>query len=211
MPRPASGTDKKLLKVGKELARKNGISALSARKVCNAAGVNLGMFHYYFKNKKNFEQLVLKDLYAELMNKLHLKISEKEDPEQKLKSVIFIISLFARENRCLLVSLLKDILFGNKDTASFMKKHFTRHIRLLISLINECKKTKIIGDYPLSVILPMLMPPTVLPLLGVGIAEKIGMKGLFSVNFHMIKKSIVSDSAIRMRIELALKSLSPGG
>ena len=48
-PRPSRNLDRALLAAGRELLPERGCAGLSVREVADAAGVNLGMFHYHFK------------------------------------------------------------------------------------------------------------------------------------------------------------------
>lgn len=211
MSRPSTGTDLKLIDAGKKLVRKEGLAGLSARQVCKEAGVNLGMFHYHFKSKENFEQAVLKEIYAEFMTRLTLEVSAGKDERTRLKNTLCTLARFARDNRDLLVLIFKDILSGKREVLFFIKKNFTAHIKLLANLIGECRKAGVIGDYPLSVTLPMLMPPIALPGLAVGIVEKLDAGPLFPIAFALIKRQLISDSAIELRVELALRGLAPEG
>jgi len=211
MSRPSIGTDKKLIEAGKKLAREDGVASLIARNVCREAGVNLGMFHYHFRNKKNFEHAVLKDLYAELMAKFVPAVSGEGEPLEKLKKCLFTLAGFVRENRGVIVPMARDILSGNRETLLFVKKNFTAHVRLLVGLIEECRKKKMIADYPLTVTLPMIAFAVLLPVAGVGVAERLELGPFFPIAFSFVKNGIISDSAIRTRIDLALRGLSPKG
>ena len=55
MGRTAAGNDEKLLRAGIQLARAKGLGGFTVREVCARSRVNLGMFHYYFTNKDNFD------------------------------------------------------------------------------------------------------------------------------------------------------------
>lgn len=211
MTRPSTGTDLKLIEAGKKIVRKEGLVGLSARQVCKEAGVNLGMFHYHFKSKENFEQEVLKEIYAEFMARLKVEAAAGADERARLKNTLCTLARFARDNREVLLSIFRDVLSGRREILFFIKKNFGAHIRLIVDLINDCKKVGVIGDYPLSVTLPMLMPPIALPGLAVGIVEKLDAGPFFPVAFAVIKRQLISDSAIELRVELALRGLAPVG
>jgi len=84
MARPSSGTDIKLKSAGKRLLREKGITGLNVREVCRLAGVNTGMFHYYFGSKEDFLQAVLKEMYAEFMLNFKAGVSAGGTPRQRL-------------------------------------------------------------------------------------------------------------------------------
>jgi len=48
MSRPSKNTDKLLIQAGRRLLPETGVSGLSLRRGAQEAGVNLGMFPYYF-------------------------------------------------------------------------------------------------------------------------------------------------------------------
>ena len=50
MARPSQNVDQRLLEAGLALLPQTGCAGLSVRRLADHAGVNLGMFHYHFKN-----------------------------------------------------------------------------------------------------------------------------------------------------------------
>ena len=63
MPRPSQNVDQLLIDAGLELLPETGCAGLSVRKLTEHAGVNLGMFHYHFRNKDNFVRTLLQRTY----------------------------------------------------------------------------------------------------------------------------------------------------
>ena len=70
MPRPSRNLDRALLAAGRELFPARGCAGLSVREVADAAGVNLGMFHYHFKSREAFLRALLQSVYEDLSSEL---------------------------------------------------------------------------------------------------------------------------------------------
>ena len=61
-PRPSRNLDRALLAAGRELFPSRGCPGLTVREVAEAAGVNLGMFHYHFKSREAFLRALLQSV-----------------------------------------------------------------------------------------------------------------------------------------------------
>ena len=75
MPRPSRNLDHALLAAGRELFPERGCAALSVREVADAAGVNLGMFHYHFKSRDVFLRSLMQQAYEEMFTRLTAELS----------------------------------------------------------------------------------------------------------------------------------------
>jgi AcrR family transcriptional regulator len=74
----------RLIKIGIELTRQKGLESFNVRELCLKAKVNLGMFHYYFKNKNKFNEIILKSVYSELMRDIKINVSDKNTPKENI-------------------------------------------------------------------------------------------------------------------------------
>jgi len=211
MTRPASGTDLKLLAAGRKLAAQNGLSGLSIREVCAMAGVNLGMFHYHFKSKKNFEQAILKDIYSAFMETLHLEVATGKTPRERLKNVLRAFGRMARDNRALVAVIFKDVANGNKETMAFVRGNFIEHVRLVHKVLVECRRAGIMTGMSLPNMLVCLVLPVVIPCAGVGLVEKSGAGDFFPVPMVFVRRSLLTDKAIDERVEAVLRMTERGG
>ncbi len=212
MTRPSSSSDRKLIDAGKKLALKHGLVGLSVRQTCREAGVNLGMFHYHFKTKKEFEHRILKELYAEFLSTFKLELETTADPRQRLKNLICVIGRFARDNRRSVAVLAKDLLSGREETAVFLKENFTAHIMLLRKTFAECQAKGILRkDVPLYNALAAMILPVVVPSGIIGVLEVNDYSHLLALPLRLCKPLIISDKSIEQRAELGLRALAPEG
>jgi AcrR family transcriptional regulator len=210
MTRPSSSSDRKLIDAGKALALKHGLVGLSVRETCREAGVNLGMFHYHFKTKKEFEHRILKELYGEFLSTFKLELESTANPRQRLKNLICVIGRFLRDNRRSVALIVKDLLSGREETLTFLKENFTAHMSLLVQTLKECQSKGILrNDIPLYNSLPALVLPVVVPCAVVGAVEVNEYVGLLPLAVKAIKPLIISDKAIAERAELGLRALAP--
>ena len=85
MARPSRNLDRALLAAGRELLPARGCAGLSVREVAEAAGVNLGMFHYHFKTREAFLRALLQSLYEEMFSQLSFQGSADWGPLENLR------------------------------------------------------------------------------------------------------------------------------
>ena len=131
MPRKSKNLDKKMLRVGSTILRQKGAAALSVREVAKKAGVNLGMFNYYFKDKNEFIKIVLEDTYSPFITEL------RENQTHSLEEVLFSMAKFPRNHHQTVLSLLGDALAGEKNVVRFLQKYFTAHFAILFDVLTN--------------------------------------------------------------------------
>ncbi|MDD2772168.1 MAG: TetR/AcrR family transcriptional regulator [Elusimicrobiales bacterium] len=210
MARPSSGSDLRLVTAGKKLALKRGLTGLNVREICREAEVNLGMFYYYFRSKREFEQRLLKEMYAEFMRDFRLGVENAGEPRERLKTALLTIGKFARDNRQILAALIKDVVGGKKETVLFIKENFTAHVMLLLDIVEQCREAGALRrDASFPNMLMLLVLPLVVPCGAVGVAESNGFSSLLPVPLIVIKQLVISDKAMEQRVELALAALEP--
>src|SRR4051812_31788888 len=138
MPRPSRNLDLALLATGRELFATRGCAGLSVREVTEAAGVNLGMFHYHFKTRETFLRALLQGVYEEMYSELVLvaaKPAAQESPARQLRGALQFMGRFVRANRPVLARLIADALCGEPIALDFLRANFPRHIGVLQGLI----------------------------------------------------------------------------
>src|SRR5205085_11754973 len=114
-PRPSRNLDLALLAAGRELFPSRGCAGLTVREVADAAGVNLGMFHYHFKSREAFLRALLQSVYEEMYSELVLvaaKPAAQESPARQLRGALQFMGRFVRANRPVLARLIADALCG---------------------------------------------------------------------------------------------------
>lgn len=208
MGRTPSKTDEKLIQAGVTLARKKGLSGFTVREVCAKSGVNLGMFHYYFKTKECFDQSVLKTLYRELMEEIVPEVSPDKTARENVASILKSINAFAQKNRIMLSALLGDVFAGNKNTLAFLTGNFTEHVSVLLK---ELRRAQAEGDVPDDkpfLLAVQLVAPVVLPQLVLGLMGR--MAGGIPQHVKALLASAAFDRSDEERINLALRGVFGG-
>jgi AcrR family transcriptional regulator len=210
MPRPSKHTDEALIGAALELLPRTGVSGLKVRAVAARAGVNLGMFHYHFRNKREFARRVLAAFYGGFFSRLSGELAGlgEKSPRERLKRALIVIALFVRDNRGVVLSLLRDLIDGNKEVASFLRESFPRHAVILIGLIRECQKKGFIRPMPVPVVIAMLAPSVVGPAAGIGILERVASGTLLGIPLALFRSMLVSEKAFEERVEMVLKALA---
>lgn len=208
MGRPSANTDTLLIKAARELLPETGISGLNIRQVAARADVNLGMFHYHFKNKENFVERVLQEIYEEFFATLTLEPGKTGDSLEQLRGILITLSRFARDNRALLLTLLRDALNGEREVIRFGRANFKRHLQLLIKLMGDAKRDGRIQNKPLPFLVTYTMGSVAMPILIIEFLSKTSARRPFGLVLSVVKDSILSDEAIEARIDLLLSGLS---
>ena len=146
MTRPSQNIDKKLIELGKSHVIEHGISSLSIRSICMAAGVNLGMFYYYFKTKKDFIRILING-FIEDMSKDFMSFggAQNMDPLEKLKRTLLMNVRMMKEKKGIMQAIIKDIDFKDEAYLKLFKDLHNRAFEFYGGLIKECKE---IGYFP---------------------------------------------------------------
>jgi AcrR family transcriptional regulator len=207
MTRPSQNADQRLIEAAQKMMKKTGLSQMNIRQVAAEAGVNLGMFHYHFKTKDQFARAVMQDLYEKFFKNFSLKIEEADSALEKLRQALLALGFFARDHRKLALSLIRDLMDGNKEVLSFVRQNGIRHAKILWALVGQCQKEGLIEKMPRPQVFAFMMPAIMGPTLIVGGAESTAQT-LFEKGFLKGADLLVlSDNALRKRIDMALKGL----
>jgi AcrR family transcriptional regulator len=207
MTRPSHNADQRLIEAAEKMLKNTSLGQMNVRQVAAQAGVNLGMFHYHFKSKDQFNRAVMLDLYEKFFKNFSLKIEEAGSTLEKLRQALLALGVFARDHRKLALGLIRDVMDGNREVLSFIQKNGTRHAQILWELVGRCQKEGLIEKMPRPLALAFMMPAIMGPTLIVGGAESVA-KTLFEGG--LLKGAdllVLSDKALQKRIEMALKGL----
>ena len=207
MARPPSGTDLKLKAAGRRLLQEKGITGLGVREACRLAGVNTGMFHYYFGSKEEFLKAVLKEMYAEFM--LHFKagVSVAGNPRARLKNALVEVGKFARSVRNAAPMIFADIAHGNKAAFTFVSGNFTEHMRHIAVLAQECLPGSSVKNRSVPFMIAAMVSVMIFPVLISGIMDKNGVKKLAGRSMDGLREEMFSDAGIAERAEIALRGI----
>jgi len=210
MSRPSQNADQHLIEAAQKMLKHTSLSQMNIRQVAAEAGVNLGMFHYHFKTKDQFAKAVMQDVYEKFFKNFSLKIEEAGSSLEKLRQALLALGYFARDHRKLVLSLVRDVMDGNKEVLLFVRQNGIRHAKILWALVGQCQKEGFIEKMPRPQVFAFMMPAIMGPTLIVGAAESVAktvfQKGLLKGADLLV----LSDKALQKRIDMALRGLGAG-
>src|SRR5262245_9917384 len=212
-PRPSRNLDRALLAAGRELLPHRGCAGLTVREVAEAAGVNLGMFHYHFKSREAFLRALLQSMYEEMFTQLMQQAVPMPKPGggagsaiDVLRGALRFMGRFVRSNRPILTRVIADALSGDPIAAEFIGKNMPRHLGLMQSLVEAGRKDGSIKDLPAPQLLGFCAGSLAMPILFGGAVVDRG--GLPPAHARALTDVLLSDEALDQRIELALGAIS---
>lgn len=205
MGRLSSGINHKLIKTGIKLARSRGLGGFSVRELCALANVNLGMFHYYFGSKENFDKAVLEALYDELMQNINPQAAPGRSTRDNVENIMKSIHLFIYTNRVLLSALAGDVFGGNEKIMRFILEHFTTHISILKTELLRAKKEGLLRDSDIANNILVLMSSVILPQLATGLLDR--FKEPVPLHVKTVAAQVGSGQAAYKRIRILLKAV----
>jgi AcrR family transcriptional regulator len=205
-PRPSRNLDQALLAAGRALFPERGCGAMSVREVADAAGVNLGMFHYHFKSRDAFLRALMQQTYEEMFARLSLEVARGVDPVVNLRSALRAIARFVRDNRPFLARVLADALCGEQCAREFLRENLPRHLGVLQALIEAGQKEGRLAPIPVLQALGTCAGALAMPILFGGALVASGT--LAAPTAKRIEATLLSDSALDQRIDLVLAAIS---
>lgn len=206
-PRPSRNLDRALLAAGRELLPARGCAGLTIREVAEAAGVNLGMFHYHFKSRESFLRALLQSLYDEMFSQLTFQGSVEWGAKDNLRAALRFLGRFLRANRPVLARVMADALCGDPIAAAFLRDNVPRHLGVMHALIALGQQRGELRSMPVPQALGFCAGSLALPILFGGAVVASG--AVDKRVGGMLEAALLSDAAIDERIELALLAISP--
>lgn len=191
---------------GRRLLPSRGCAGLTTREVCEAAGVNPGMFHYHFKTREAFLRALLQSVYEEMYAQLAFEVSGS-DPLLNLRAGLRFIGRFLRGNRAMLARVLADALCGEPLAVEFLQRNAPRHLGVLQMLIGEAAARRQLKPIAPAQALSFCAGALGAPILFGGAIVQGG--GLTRAAARKLHDTLLSDAAIDERIDLALEALRP--
>jgi AcrR family transcriptional regulator len=204
-PRPSKNLDQALLAAGVALFPQRGCAGLAVREVAEAAGVNLGMFHYHFKSREAFLRAVLQQVYEGMYAGLTIEGAQAEDPVQNLRAAVGFMGRFVRRNRPFVARLIADALAGEAVALEFARANMPRHIGVVHALVVAAQKAGRLKPVPPTQALGLLAGATAFPILVGGTIAASGALG--AEGTRELEEAILDDAAIDARVDLALGAL----
>ena len=208
MPRPSRNLDQALLAAGRNLFPERGCGGMSVREVADAAGVNLGMFHYHFKSREAFLRALMQQTYEEMFAKLSIEVARDAGTVENLRAALRAIARFVRDHRPFLGRVLADALSGEKCARDFLGENLPRHLGILAALIEAGQKEGSFAPIPAPQLLGTCAGALAMPILFGGALIDSG--ALAASMAKTIESTLLSDAALDQRIELVLAAIAKG-
>lgn len=212
-PRPSRNLDRALLIAGRELFPARGCAGLTVREVADAAGVNLGMFHYHFKSREAFLRALLQSVYEDLYAELSVRASQIPQGGRDaraidlLRAALQFMGRFVRGNRPLLTRVLIDALGHDPIATEFLDRNAPRHLGLILGLMQSAQKEGTVrADIPAPQLLAFCAGSLAMPILFGGAVLERG--AVSAPTARLIEGALLSDAALDQRIDLALAAVS---
>jgi len=206
MARPSQNIDQRLLAAGFELLPITGCRGLSARRLTEHAGVNLGMFHYHFRTKENFIRTLLNQTYEQMFSVLAIKAKEGKSPLHNLRNALKVLAHFGRSHRQLLLRIGADAIAGEQVAAEFLQVNVPRHLAVIARLIDEAQHDGAIVKVPLPQVVAFLAGSIMAPVLFGTAVQENGL--LPAETARLLGHEVLSKEATEQRIDFALRGLS---
>jgi len=208
MPRPGRNIEQVLLRSGRLLYPERGSAGLSVRALTEHAGVNLGMFHYHFRSKDDFLRELLQQYYEEMFAPLSERAHHEGPPLARLREALVFLATFVRDHEAMLGRVFADAGAGDPVAAAFLRANAPRHLKLLLSLMNEAEAAGVLAPVPRLQRFVFTMGAVALPLVVVPHLARMSIAP--AIVGRQLKKQVTSDAAIAQRVELALAALQRG-
>ncbi len=208
MPRPSRNLDRALIAAGQALFPQAGCAGLTIRQVADAAGVNIGMFHYHFRTREAFLRAVMQATYDEMFSQLTLEVARPraESAIEHLRAALRVLGRFVRDHRKFIARLLADYLSGEPLAREFVVANFPRHFQVMAGLVAEGQKRGTLRPMPIAQALGFCAGSLSMPLVAVGAVIDAGT--LPRAAARALDAAVLCDSAIDQRIDLALAALA---
>jgi AcrR family transcriptional regulator len=206
MPRPSRNLDQALLAAGRALFPARGCAGLSLREVADAAGVNLGMFHYHFGSREAFLRALMQQAYEEMFATLTLETGHSADPLENLRAALRVLGRFLRDNRPFIARVLADALSGEACARDFMRENAPRHLAVLQKYLVEGQQAGEVQPIPIPQLIGTCAGALAMPIIIGGAIVQGG--ALPAPAAKMLEATLLSDAAIDQRIDLVLAAVS---
>ncbi len=207
MTRPSRNQDQILIDTAKKLLPKMGISGISLKQIAEQAGVNLGMFHYYFGSKKKFVHKVLEEIYEQIYANLAKKSLEGTTPVERLRSALLALAIAVRDNKKIFTSLVQDLLNSEAEVTKMVTHMMGREIEVILPLIEQAQKEGYFEPVPIRQAIAFCMSTTVVVILVAEGADRV-KKGMPASVSKKLDTDLTSDESILQRIDMVMKALS---
>jgi AcrR family transcriptional regulator len=175
------------------------------REVADAAGVNLGMFHYHFKSREGFLRALLQSMYEEMFSQLTYQGREEWGAVDNLRAALRFLGRFLRANRPILSRVMADALCGDAVAREFLAANMPRHLGHMQALIELGQQRGELREMPVAQALGLCAGGLAMPILFGGAVVDSGALGRGT---RKLERELLGDAAIDERIDLAIAAIS---
>lgn len=209
MARPATDTEERLIRAALAILPETGFSRLTLRGVAAKAKVNLGMFSYLFKNKREFIHKVMERMYEDFLDQFQISVDSGANSRERLANALLAMGRFVRDRRDLFAAMVRDVIEGDRDCIRFIENNFHRHIKTILKLVQQCRKDGYLDDtLPIPLLLGFCGGSVMAPVIVTGIAGRVRTNLFVAALFNRLKPHFIGDRALEARVELALKAVT---
>lgn len=206
MPRPSRHLDRALLAAGRELLPVHGCSGLTIRQVAEAAGVNIGMFHYHFRTRDAFLRAVMQTTYEQMFARLSVVAAGEFTAQALLGNALRVLGRFVLDNRALIARILADALGGQPVAQAFLRENLPRHMSVILGLITAGQASGELRPVAPAQALGFCAGALAMPVLAAGTLIDSGELG--AVLARNLQRDVLSEKALDERVDLALAALA---
>jgi len=196
-----------LLRAGWELAKRQGLRALTVRAVAARAGANLGTFVYHFGTRDAFLRELVEAWYAPLLAGVELAATDGPGPLGRLRAAVLTLVEFGREHGGFLGRLIMDAVAGERAARDFLGSIAGRHPAVLLRLIRSAQTEQLLVEQPPLEMLLFILASVGLPVLLAGLGSG---PSLLGPDFGTALARAARDrDCVERRLDWALRGLAP--
>ncbi|MDR0822346.1 MAG: hypothetical protein LBN20_01005 [Endomicrobium sp.] len=140
MARPSKNIDKKLLEAGKAALVKKGIRGINIRAICAKHRINLGMFFYCFKSKKNFIKEIFISFIEDKSKQITEELANIPSPMDRMKKLSLMSIKLHKEKSESFESITQALDFRDKSFVKLRKTMVERWFGVFKTLADQCKE-----------------------------------------------------------------------
>jgi AcrR family transcriptional regulator len=132
----------RILEHATDVFDQKGYEGASMRDLSRATGMSLAGLYYYFESKEKLLYLIQKHTFTTIVERLHERLDEVSDPEQRIR--IFILNhleYFLRNRKAMKVLSHEDEVLKNgfgSEIAALKREYY----RICVDLLDDFKRAK---------------------------------------------------------------------
>ena len=141
-------TKRKIFETSMKLFAEKGYDATSIEEITSVVGVAKGTLYYHFSSKEEIFNFLIDEGMKLLQNSINIKISQKNNSIDQLKSIILIQIKVLYKYQDFITIILSQI-WGNEPRNIICKKYVVQYLQIIEKIIQAgIKKGEIINADP---------------------------------------------------------------